>query len=109
MVHVYHYESINADTAVFGIIGDPVAHSLSPLAHNAAFRKAGINAVYVPFRVPRDNLEGFLKDFDRLDVRGYSVTIPHKEEAAEFAGVKEPAVAQTRAANTLLRRTEANH
>ena len=108
MLRVYHYEAVNADTAVFGVIGDPVAHSLSPLAHNAAFRKLGINAIYVPFRVPRDNLEEFVKEFDQLGVRGYSVTIPHKEAAADFAGVKEPAVAQTRTANTLLRRTEQN-
>jgi 3-dehydroquinate dehydratase/shikimate dehydrogenase len=103
---VYHYDRFNADTQVFGVIGDPVTHSLSPLIHNYAYRQLGVNAVYVPFRVPRDTLEQFLRDFDVLPVQGYSVTIPHKEEAAKLARVKDPTVEQTGAANTLLRRGE---
>jgi 3-dehydroquinate dehydratase/shikimate dehydrogenase len=88
---------------VYGVLGDPVAHSLSPLAHNHAFRAEGINAVYVPFRVPRADLAAFLKEFDRLPVRGYSVTIPHKEAAAGLAVRRDDAVARTKAANTLVR------
>ncbi|HEX5273619.1 MAG TPA: shikimate dehydrogenase [Gemmataceae bacterium] len=102
--HVYHVNSINADTQVYGVIGDPVAHSLSPVLHNAAFRSQRINAVYLPFRVPRGQLESFLKQFDVLGVRGYSVTIPHKEAAALAATQKEPSVSVTQAANTLVRR-----
>src|SRR5437588_4754605 len=104
--HVYHHPQINAETKVYGVLGDPVAHSLSPLIHNTAFRSLGINAVYLPFRVPRLNLEVFLKEFDRLPVHGYSVTIPHKENAASLAGEKDPAVALTQAANTLVRGEE---
>jgi 3-dehydroquinate dehydratase/shikimate dehydrogenase len=103
LYHVYHYEQLNADTRVYGVIGDPVAHSLSPLVHNAAFRHLGINAVYLPFRVPRGELEDFLKDFDALPVRGYSVTIPHKEAAAALAKRRDRAVTLTQAANTLIR------
>src|SRR5262249_45867562 len=51
--NVYHYEKIDADTKVFGVVGDPVAHSLSPLIHNRVFRALGVNAVYLPFRVTR--------------------------------------------------------
>ena len=80
-----------------------MAHSLSPLIHNAAFRKLAVNAVYVPFRVPRGMLPGFLKAFAAVPVRGYSVTIPHKEAAAGEASDKDPAVTQTQAANTLVR------
>ena len=101
--HIYHYDKINADTAVFGVIGDPVAHSLSPLIHNAAFRSTGVNAVYLPFRVPRGQLVPFLKDFDKLHLRGYSVTIPHKEAAANLAHRKDEAVSLTHSANTLVR------
>jgi 3-dehydroquinate dehydratase/shikimate dehydrogenase len=100
---VYHYDKIDADTQIYGVIGDPVAHSLSPLIHNQAFRKLGINAMYLPFRVPRADLAGFLKSFDSLPVQGYSVTIPHKEAAAPLAKVQDSAVALTHAANTLLR------
>jgi 3-dehydroquinate dehydratase/shikimate dehydrogenase len=107
MKDVYHYDQINADTKVYGVIGDPLGHSLSPLLHNTAFRKMGLNSVYVPFRVPRDyDLESFLKAFDQFPVYGYSVTIPHKEAAAGVAYEKDDYVALTKAANTLVRRGE---
>jgi 3-dehydroquinate dehydratase/shikimate dehydrogenase len=106
---VYHYEAINAQTQVYGVIGDPVAHSLSPLVHNTAFRKAGVDAVYVPFRVPRGELPDFLAKFDRLPVLGYSVTIPHKEAAATLVQRKDPAVTLTQAANTLVRGGDGLH
>jgi len=101
--HVYHVDGINEDTQVYGVIGDPIVHSLSPLIHNAAFHSQRISAVYLPFRVPRGQLEGFLKHFDALGVRGYSVTIPHKEAAAVAASQRDPSVTLTQAANTLVR------
>jgi 3-dehydroquinate dehydratase/shikimate dehydrogenase len=101
--HVYHVDAINEETQVHGLIGDPVAHSLGPLIHNAAFHSQRINAVYLPFRVPRGQLDSFLKHFEELGVRGYSVTIPHKEAAALAATQREPSVALTQAANTLVR------
>jgi 3-dehydroquinate dehydratase/shikimate dehydrogenase len=100
---LYFYDRINTDTKIFGVLGDPVAHSLSPLVHNRAFRHLGINAVYVPFRVPRPELADALKAFMSLPVQGYSVTIPHKEEAAELAKHKDESVVRTKAANTLVR------
>ncbi len=101
--HVYRVDHLDADTEVYGVVGDPVAHSLSPLLHNAVFRSQRLNAVYLPFRVPRGELEPFLKDFDALPVRGYSVTIPHKEAAAAATKVRDPSVSLTQAANTLVR------
>jgi 3-dehydroquinate dehydratase/shikimate dehydrogenase len=103
MRKVYHFSEINASTQIFGVIGDPVAHSLSPLIHNSAFRELGINAVYLPFRVPRGDLPGFLKSFDCLPVEGYSVTIPHKEAAGILPGQRDQMVSLIHAANTLLR------
>ncbi len=99
--------AITGDTAVYGVLGDPVGHSLSPLIHNKAFRDRGINAIYLPFRVPRGELLPFLKAFDTLPVKGYSVTIPHKEAAAVIPGPKDDAVNLTHAANTLVRGPEA--
>jgi 3-dehydroquinate dehydratase/shikimate dehydrogenase len=96
-------ETINGDTQVFGVIGDPIAHSLSPIVHNRAFGYLGINAVYVPFRVPRGELATFLSAFEALPVQGYSVTIPHKEAAAELAVEREETVSWTGAVNTLIR------
>jgi 3-dehydroquinate dehydratase/shikimate dehydrogenase len=103
---VYHYRQIGPQTEVYGVVGDPVSHSLSPLIHNTAFRKLGINAVYLPFRVPRDTLPDFLRAFEKLHVKGYSVTIPHKQAAAEFAETRDSAVTRTQAANTLVRRKD---
>jgi 3-dehydroquinate dehydratase/shikimate dehydrogenase len=101
--HGYGYDQMNPGTRVFGVIGDPVAHSLSPLIHNAAFRELGLDCVYVPFRVPRSQLPGFLQEFDSIPVEGYSVTIPHKEATAALAHTGDEWVATTHSANTLLR------
>jgi 3-dehydroquinate dehydratase/shikimate dehydrogenase len=103
MRKVYRFEDIRPDSAVYGVIGDPVGHSLSPLIHNRAFAAMGINAVYLPFRVPRGELGGFLKAFDELPVQGYSVTIPHKEAAAALAKHRDRSVHNIHAANTLVR------
>jgi 3-dehydroquinate dehydratase/shikimate dehydrogenase len=100
---VYHLERVNAESKVYGVIGDPVAHSYSPLIHNAAFRERGVNALYVPFRVPRGHLPGFLEAFRAVPVEGYSVTIPHKEAAAQAAHSQDETVELTHAANTLIR------
>lgn len=100
--NLYHYEDVGPQTRVFGVIGDPVGHSLSPLIHNGAFKHVGINAVYVPFRVPRGELTEFLKSAPELGIEGLSVTIPHKEQAATFAEEKDAGVEKTHAANTLV-------
>jgi 3-dehydroquinate dehydratase/shikimate dehydrogenase len=101
--NLYFFDQINPQTAIYGVIGDPVSHSLSPLLHNKAFRKLGINAVYLPFRVSRAELPNFLKAWDRLPVRGYSVTIPHKQAVAALATMPEDAVKLIEAANTLIK------
>jgi len=101
MKHLYRYDDITEQTRVHGVLGDPIAQSFSPLIHNAAFRKTSMNAVYLPFRVPRDSLKQTLKDFEWLKVRGYSVTIPHKEAVAEWADSASERVQQIGAANTL--------
>ncbi len=102
MSSVYHYDQINADTAVYGVIADPVGHSLSPVIHNAAFRALGINSVYLPFRVPSEALDQFIEDVPRLGIRGLSVTIPHKEALARFLTKVDPAVKGIAAVNTVL-------
>ena len=102
MVNVYRHNSIGPETAVYGVVADPVGHSLSPQIHNAAFGAAGINAVYVPFRVPFDTLGQFMEDVPRLGIRGLSVTIPHKEAIAKFLTKVDAAVKGIGAVNTVL-------
>jgi len=80
MIGLYNYRSITSDTAVYGVIGNPVAHSVSPHVHNAAFRALGINAVYVPFKVEGD-VRNFIEASRGIPVKGYSITVPHKQDA----------------------------
>ncbi|MGE3313550.1 MAG: shikimate dehydrogenase [Planctomycetaceae bacterium] len=103
MRQLYHYERINAETDVYGVLGDPIAHSMSPLIYNATFRKEGINAVYLPFRVLKQTLPETMAEFEWLNVRGYSVTIPHKEAVLEEIPRHDAAVEEIGAANTLYR------
>ena len=76
---------INGQTAVYGIFGYPVRHSLSPRLHNRVFEKRGRNAVYVPFEVRPDYFGEALAALRSLDIRGVNVTLPHKEAAARMA------------------------
>jgi 3-dehydroquinate dehydratase/shikimate dehydrogenase len=102
MSRIYHYDDINLETNVYGVIADPIAHSLSPLIHNVAFRELKLNNVYVPFRIPSEDLEMFLKECAQLDIKGLSVTIPHKEAVLPLATRLDPAVEEIGAANTLV-------
>ncbi len=106
MRNLYHFDRINRDTEIYGVLGDPIAHSLSPLIYNAAFRSENINAVYVPFRVLKQTLGHTLHDFEWLGVKGYSVTIPHKEAVLEEVTRHDRFVDEIGAANTLYRDTE---
>jgi 3-dehydroquinate dehydratase/shikimate dehydrogenase len=100
--NTYYYEHINPKTAVLGVVGDPIGHSLSPLIHNKAMHKLGMDALYLPFRVPRGQLPAFVKSFEALGVRGLSVTLPHKEAAAAVAPHNDGTVPRIGAANTLV-------
>jgi 3-dehydroquinate dehydratase/shikimate dehydrogenase len=102
----YPVRSITADTKIFGVVGDPVGHSFSPLLHNHMYKKLGVNALYLPFRVPRGQLPHALDMYEQIPVHGYSVTIPHKEVAATLARESEATVQTTASANTLVRRDD---
>lgn len=102
MREVYNYDRITRDTGLFGVIGDPIGHSLSPIVHNAAFRRAGLDLAYIPFRVPPADLVSFLDDAPELGLRGLSVTIPHKEAVLARLAECEDAVGEIGAANTLV-------
>jgi shikimate dehydrogenase len=76
---------------IYGILGDPVAHSLSPVMHNAAFEKLGMDAVYLAFRVSKGELEDAIKGAKSLGIAGLNVTIPLKEKALLFVDAEEVA------------------
>ena len=72
-------QHITGKTKLLGVIGDPIAHSLSPLIHNAALQKLGRDYVYVAFPIKAENLEAAIAGFQAFGLVGFSITIPHKQ------------------------------
>ncbi len=108
---LYRYDIIDADTELFGVIGDPVGHSLSPAIHNACFANLNMNKLYLPLHVQGggEQLNAFLDAIVArpwLHFRGFSVTIPHKHSLLEYVhekgGFIESLADQIGAANTLV-------
>jgi len=104
MKHLYRAHALNRQTQVFAVIGDPIAHSLSPLLHNTAFITQRINAVYLPFLVK--NLRDFLKAVPEFGLRGFSVTLPHKQSILRHLQDCDALSAEIGAANTVVVRRD---
>lgn len=102
--HLYRVHRLNRQTRVYGVIGNPIVHSLSPLLHNTAFVARKINALYLPFLV-RD-LRDFLKALPEFGIRGFSVTLPHKQDILEHLQECEPLAAEIGAVNTVTVRND---
>ncbi len=102
MLSLYRFRRIGPATRVYGVIANPVAHSMSPAIHNAAFAHCGLDAVYLPFRV--DDPAEFIPPFRRLPVSGYSVTIPHKEAVIVLLDEVQPLARKIGAVNTIVER-----
>lgn len=77
----------NHNTKIIGVIGHPIKHSFSPLIHNIAFELLDQNYIYLPFDVPTNGLKDALKGMLALGIKGFNVTLPHKEKIFSF--VKE--------------------
>ena len=108
---LYRFDSINAETELFGVIADPVEHSLSPAIHNACFAEKNMNKLYLPLLIEggKEEFDYFLHHlFTRnwLGFRGLSITIPHKENALNFVkenrGFIEPLAEKIGAVNTII-------
>lgn len=111
LLDLYRFRSIGPATAVYGVVGYPVGHSISPQVHNAGFGAIGHDGVYLPMPI----IEGYesfkatlgeLLDHPRLNLRGLSVTIPHKENLVRLARESgweiDPVAAAVGAGNTLV-------
>lgn len=90
---------IDGSTKVYGIIGNPVAHSLSPAMHNSAFAALAENRVYIP--LPARDIEDALAGIRALGIQGASVTIPHKESVMHFLDRIDPLAEKIGAVNTI--------
>ncbi len=100
MKRVYRVDAFNALTQVYGVIGNPVGHSLSPAMQNAGFAARRMNAVYLPFLV--SDLGDFLRSIEPLGIKGFSVTLPHKERIVRELDDCDPLAARIGAVNTIV-------
>ncbi len=94
--------SISGKSRIYGLVGDPVAHSLSPLMQNHAFKMHNIDAVYIPFHVLPDDLPSAISGLRALNVAGVNVTIPHKEAIIAFLDQIDPEAQLIGAVNTVV-------
>ena len=104
--------NITGKTSVFGIVGNPISHSLSPLLHNFAFKEFGVDAIYVPFlfEIKQKKDEKLLKNLlINFNVKGLSVTIPYKFLAFKTADYKDNLSAFTKSSNTLINQNQKIH
>src|SRR5467141_385535 len=100
MIHLYRAHALTRRTRVYGVIGDPVGHSLSPLLHNTGFVARHVDAVYLPFLV--HDLRDFLSAVPEFCVRGFSVTHPHKQGILKYLKECDPLAAEIGAVNTVV-------
>ena len=93
---------ISSDTKLYGIIGDPIGHSLSPLMQNAAFKHRGLDSIYLAFRVHPQDLEGAIAGMKSLGVGGFNVTVPHKVAVMKYLDTIDPVALEIGAVNTVV-------
>ncbi len=94
--------SITGKTRICGIIGDPIAHSMSPAMHNAAFRALGLDYAYLPFHVRQEELQDAVAGLRALNVIGLNVTLPHKVAVMSFLDKLDPLAERMGAVNTIV-------
>lgn len=100
LLNTYQIRKQDNHTSIYGLIGNPVSHSIGPVIHNTLFREMDIHGVYVPFKV--DDMNEFMREFRELNVKGFSVTIPYKESVMSHLGDIDPIAQKIGAVNTLL-------
>ena len=102
--HLYRVEKITRDARIYGIIAEPVSHSISPAVHNRAFQARRTDAVYLPFLVKPPQLKDFLVFADKMPLAGFSVTIPHKQRILRYLDYVDPLARRIGAVNTVWRK-----
>jgi 3-dehydroquinate dehydratase / shikimate dehydrogenase len=102
LIEKYHHLSLNPQTAIYGLIGDPVNQSISDETHNYLMTEQALDAVYVKIQVKPSELPEFLSLAKRLSFSGFSVTRPLKEAILPFLDSIDPSALEIGAVNTLL-------
>ena len=98
------FPDISAKTGIYGVIGDPIDHSISPIIQNAAFHHARIDAVYVAFHVKKHDLKVAVEGLLALGIRGFNVTIPHKIQIMRYLDGLDQAASIIGSVNTVVNR-----
>ena len=98
---VYRIEMVDQATQVYGVAGDPVSHSLSPVMMNAAFRRETVNAVYLALHAK--SLKDLLACVQDIPIRGLSITMPYKQDILDELENSDPLTRQIGACNTVVR------
>ena len=98
---LYRVEKFSRMAKIYGVIADPVRHSISPAVHNRAFQARRVDAVYVPFLVQPAHLKDFMQLAEKLPVNGFSVTIPHKQKILRYLDIIDPLARRIGAVNTV--------
>jgi 3-dehydroquinate dehydratase/shikimate dehydrogenase len=101
---VYRIGKVARAAKIYGVIADPVRHSISPVVLNRAFQARRMDAVYLPFLVPPAQLRDFMTSAADLPMAGFSVTIPHKQKIVRYLDVVDPLARRIGAVNTVWRR-----
>ena len=102
----YRIDQVDAATRVYGVAGDPVAHSLSPAMLNAAFRRENVNAVYLALHAK--TMEDLMDCVQDIPIAGLSITMPYKEQILKQLDKSDPWTAKVGACNTLVRSQDGN-
>jgi len=95
-------KEISGETKICALIGDPVEHTMSPAMHNAAYRKLGLDYIYIPFRVKPEQLVPAVDGLRALNVSGFNVTIPHKVSIIPMLDGLDPLAEKIGAVNTVV-------
>jgi 3-dehydroquinate dehydratase/shikimate dehydrogenase len=99
--HTYRVDKFSRAAKTYGVIADPVRHSISPAVHNRAFQARRLDAIYLPFLVHAHQLKDFFVLADELPLAGFSVTLPHKQKVLRYLDIVDPLARRIGAVNTV--------
>ncbi|MDX1978686.1 MAG: shikimate dehydrogenase [Bryobacteraceae bacterium] len=101
---MFRVEKFTKAARIYGVVADPVRHSISPAVHNRAFQARRLDSVYLPLLVHPPQLKDFFLFAEKLPLAGFSVTIPHKQKVIRYLDAVEPLARRVGAVNTVWRK-----
>jgi len=102
--NLYRVERFSKNAKIYGVVADPVRHSISPAVHNRAFQSRRLDAVYLPLLVHPAQLKDFFAMAEKMPIAGVSVTIPHKQKVMRYLHSIDPLAKRIGAVNTITRK-----